>query len=40
MPQTKSQHSSTLSRLYKSRKTMDMFLPYMLLYNITENNEN
>lgn len=26
--------------IYKSRKTMDVFLPYILLYNITERNEN
>lgn len=26
--------------IYKSRKTMDIFLPYILLYNITEGNEN
>tara|TARA_Y100000389_G_scaffold147987_2_gene146970 strand:+ start:32 stop:334 length:303 start_codon:yes stop_codon:yes gene_type:complete len=26
--------------IYKSRKTMDLFLPYILLYNITEGNEN
>ena len=32
--------NETEKLIYKSRKTMDMFLPYMLLYNITENNEN
>jgi hypothetical protein len=26
--------------IYNSRKTMDAFLPYILLYNITENNNN
>ena len=25
--------------IYKSRKTMDMFLPYILLYNINESNQ-
>ena len=26
--------------IYKSRKTMDAFLPYILLYNITQNAQN
>lgn len=26
--------------IYNSRKTMDAFLPYILLYNITQGNEN
>ena len=28
--------NETEKLIYKSRKTMDMFLPYILLYNITE----
>ncbi|MBG30896.1 MAG: hypothetical protein CMI31_12980 [Opitutae bacterium] len=31
--------NETEKLIYKSRKTMDMFLPYILLYNITESNQ-
>ena len=32
--------NETEKLIYKSRKTMDMFLPYILLYNMTEENQN
>lgn len=31
--------NETEKLIYKSRKTMDMFLPYILLYNMTEGNQ-
>jgi hypothetical protein len=32
--------NETEELIYKSRKTMDMFLPYILLYNMSEQNNN
>jgi len=32
--------NETEELIYKSRKTMDMFLPYILLYNMNEQNNN